>query len=64
MIALIAIIIVVALVVAIIYFGGSSLAAWFREIGRRETETLEELKSIKSQIGKKGEVFSNCIVIY
>jgi len=64
MIALIAIIIVVAFVVAIIYFGGSSLAAWFRELGRPETETLEELKSIKSQIGKKGEVSSNCIVIY
>ncbi len=63
MIAVIASIAVILIILAIIYFAGSSLASWFREWGR-DTNSYEELQNVKKQIGKKGEIFSNCIVIY
>lgn len=64
MIALIASLIVLVIVLAIIYFAGSTLASWLGKLGESETESYQELKNVKNQIGSRAEVFSNCIVIY
>ncbi len=64
MIALIAALVVVVIVLAIVYFAGSGIASRLGKLGEGETDSYQELKNVKDQIGGKAEVFSNCIVIY
>lgn len=64
MVALIAILVVIGIILVLIYFVGGSMVSWIREWSRPETSSYEELRGIKDQIGDKGEIFNNCIVIY
>ncbi len=62
MAGIIATLAVLAIILVIIYFAGSYVVSWAREM-KSETQTYEELQTVKDQIGKKGQVFSNCIVV-
>jgi len=63
MIALIASLVVLIIILILVYFIGGYLISWLRDL-RTETSSYEELKTVKEQIGKKGQIFPNCIVIY
>ncbi len=64
MIALVALIVFIVIILGIIYFAGNSIVSWINSMKYSKPDSFEELKEIKEQIGKKGEVFTNCIVIY
>ena len=64
MIAIIASLVVIVIILGIIYFAGSNIATWIKDMGNSNVDTYQELKDVKSRIGKKGEVFTNCTVIY
>ena len=64
MIAIIASLVVIVIILDIIYFAGSNIATWIKDMGNSNVDTYQELKDVKSRIGKKGEVFTNCTVIY
>lgn len=64
MTGLIASMIVIVIILVIIYFAGSYLVSWFRDVGSERESYQEELQTVKEQIGKKGQVFPNCTVIY
>ncbi len=62
MTALIASLVVILIIIGIIYLIGDRIKSFLKR-GRKETYN-RDLREVKEQIGKKGEVFNNFVVIY